>query len=136
MQHRKLRLHGCSYQKEGSSIDFSTAKGNLDREQEMEDTILDLIQTFTEGLEERYAPSSTPTAEGDPTHVVEEQSLDDKLLWVVTDAGGDTLAKIPRVRKESTVPNQEEITTFSLILRKIPLVKSDVRQRQHEPSVG
>ena len=59
----------------------------------MENTTLDLLQPFTEGLEELDAPSSSPTAEGGPTHeVVEEKSLDDKLPLNVTDAERDTLA--------------------------------------------
>ena len=80
-------------QKAVPSIAFSTAKGNLEREQEMEDTMLDLTQPFTEGLEERDASSSTPTARSDPQcivlnatagrdpqyEVVEEKHLDDKL---------------------------------------------------------
>ena len=58
-----------------------------------EDTLLDLLQPFTQGLEERDASSSTPTAGNDLEHaVVEEQSLDEKFPSVVTDAGGDTLA--------------------------------------------
>ena len=32
------------------SIEFSTAKGNLEREQEVEETMLDLLKSFTEGL--------------------------------------------------------------------------------------
>ena len=38
----------------------------------------------------------------------------DKILW----------QKIPRVRRESTVHNQEETTMCSIIIRKIPIVKS------------
>ena len=46
------------------SIEFSTAKGNLKREQEVGDTMLDLSQPLTEGLQERNTSSSTPKAEG------------------------------------------------------------------------
>ena len=53
----------------------------------MEDTNLDLLQPFAAGLEERDASSSTPKARGGPTHeVVEEQSTDEKLPSVATDA--------------------------------------------------
>ena len=56
--------------------------------------MFDLSQPFTERLEERDASSSTPTARCDPEHeVVEEQSLDEKLPSVVTDAARGTLAK-------------------------------------------
>ena len=82
------------------SIEFSTAMGNLEREQEVDDTMLDLLQPFTEGLEEQVASSSTPTARGGPKHeVVEEQSLDEKLPSVVTDAVGDTLAEDTKSKK-------------------------------------
>ena len=37
-------------QKSVPSIEFSTVKGNLEREQEVEDTMLDLLQQFAEGL--------------------------------------------------------------------------------------
>ena len=69
-------------------MEFSTAKGNLEREQEVEDTMLELLQPFSQGSEERYASSSSPTAGGDPAHeVVEKQSRDEKLSSVATDAG-------------------------------------------------
>ena len=71
------------------SIEFSSAKGNFKREQEVEDTMLDL---FTEGLEVYYASSSTPNA-GWPKACCRRKPLDDKLPVVVTDAGGDTEAK-------------------------------------------
>ena len=61
------------------SIEFSSAKGNFEREKEVEDTLLDLLNPFTEGSEEHDASSSTPNAGGDPKHVVEEEPLDDKL---------------------------------------------------------
>ena len=48
-------------QKAAPSIEFSTAKGNLEREQEVEDTMLDLLQPCTQGLQERDASSQTPT---------------------------------------------------------------------------
>ena len=45
------------------------------------------------------------------------------------------LKKRPRVRKLSSVPNREETTMCSLIVRKIPIVKSVRRQKPHEPGV-
>ena len=42
-------------QKAVPSIEFSTAKRNLERENEVEDTMLDLLQPFTEGIQERDA---------------------------------------------------------------------------------
>ena len=51
-------------------------------------------------LEEHDASSSTPTAGGAAKHeVVEEKSLGDKISTVVTDAGGDTLAKDTKSKK-------------------------------------
>ena len=74
-------------------VELSTAKGNFERENEVEDTM-------SEGLEVREASSSTPTAWGDPEHdVVEEKSIDDKLPSVVTNAGVDTLAKETKCKK-------------------------------------
>ena len=62
--------------------------------------MLDLLQPFTEGLEERDASSRTPAAGSDPAHeVVEEQSHDEKLPSVATDAGRDTLAEDTKSRK-------------------------------------
>ena len=40
----------------------------------------------------------------------------------------------PRVRKVSSVPNQEESTMCSLIMRKTPIVRFVRRQKPHEPS--
>ena len=48
-------------QKAVPSIEFSTAKGNLERKQEVEDTMLDLFQRCTQGLQERDASSQIPT---------------------------------------------------------------------------
>ena len=76
------------------SIEFSTAEGNLEREKEAEDTMLDLLQPFTTGTQERYASSSTPTARRELSHeVAEEKPTDEKLPSVVTDAGQDAPAK-------------------------------------------
>ena len=43
-----------------SSIEFSSTKGNFERETEVEDAIFDLWNPFTEGLEEYDVSSSTP----------------------------------------------------------------------------
>ena len=75
-------------QKAVQSIDFSTARRNFEREKEVEDTMLDLLKLVTEGLQERTAYSSTPTAGGHRAHgVVEERSPSEKLHSVSTDAG-------------------------------------------------
>ena len=37
-------------QKAVPTIEFSTAKGNFERKQAVEDTMLDLLQPFTQGL--------------------------------------------------------------------------------------
>ena len=86
-------------------IVFSSVKGNFEGEKEVEDTMLDLLKPFPEGFQERDGSSSTPTAGGAAKHeVVEEPSLGDKFSSVVTEAGGGTMAEVPRVRKESSVP--------------------------------
>ena len=72
---------------------FPTAKGNLEREKEVKDTMLD-------PSEEYDASSSSPTARGAAKHaVVEEKSLGDQISSVVTDAGADALAKDPKSKK-------------------------------------
>ena len=76
------------------SVEFSTAEGNLEREKEAEDTMLDLLQPFTTGTQKRYASSLTPTARRELSHeVAEEKPSDEKLPSVVTDAGQDAPAK-------------------------------------------
>ena len=62
--------------------------------------MLDLSEPDTEGLQERDASSSTPTARS-----CRRKSLDEKLPSVVTDAGGDTLAKETK-RKKGTIGSQ------------------------------
>ena len=100
--------------------------------------MLDLIKPFTGGFEERFASSSTPTDRSDPNHeVVEGKSLNEKLPSVVTDAERRTFwQKIPRVRKVSWVPNHEETTMCSLIIRKTPTVRLKRKHKPHEPGVG
>ena len=123
-------------QKGVPSIEFSTAEGNLEREKEAEDTMLDLLQPLKTGTQERDASSSTPTARRELSHeVAEEKPTDEELPSVVTDAGRMLWLKIRRVRKESSAPNQEESTMCSLIIRKIPIVKSVTRQKQQGPGV-
>ena len=87
-------------QKAVPSIEFSTATGNLEREKEVEDTMLDPLEPFSEGPEEYDASSSTPTTGGAAKHEhVEETSLGDKISLVVTDAGRETLAKDTKSKK-------------------------------------
>ena len=71
------------------STDFSSAWGNFEREREVEDTVLDLLQQVTEGMEEYNASSSTPNAGSDEAWSCRRKPLDDKLPSVVTDAEGD-----------------------------------------------
>ena len=90
-----VHMIAVTKQKAVPSVEFSSAKGNFfEREKDVEDTMLDLLKSFPDGLEERDASSSTPTAGGDPTHeVVEEQFHDEKLPSIATSARGDTSAK-------------------------------------------
>ena len=69
-------------QKTLPSIEFSLVKGNFERENEVEDTMLDLLKPFTEGLEEDDASSSTPNAGRDP-----KQTLKEKTSWWQTSVG-------------------------------------------------
>ena len=95
-----LSMVAMTEQKAVTSIEFSTAKGNLEREKEVEDTMLDPLEPFAEGPEEYDASSSTPTARGAGEHeVVEENSFGDQVSSVVTDAGGGALAKDPKSKK-------------------------------------
>ena len=67
-------------------------------------------KTFAEGIEERDASSSTPTAGSDLTHeVVEEQFLYEKLPSFVTDAGGDILAKDSKSKEGTTLPKDPTV---------------------------
>ena len=51
IQQRKNRPRGSSYKakKTGPSTEFSSAKRNFEREEEVDDTMLDLQEPFTEG---------------------------------------------------------------------------------------
>ena len=96
-------MFAVTKQKAGQFIAFSKAEGNFARERKAKDTTLDLLKPFAEGMEERDASSSTPTARGDTTHeVVEEQFPDEKLPSFATDAGGDILEKDSK-SKEGTI---------------------------------
>ena len=64
------------------STDFSSAWGNFEREREVEDTMLDLLQQVTEGMEEYNASSSTPNAGSD-----EAWSCRRKTSWWQTSFG-------------------------------------------------
>ena len=60
--------------------------------------MLDLLQPFTEGIEERDASSST--ARGGPKHeVVEEQYIDEKPPSVATNPERDKMAKDTKSKK-------------------------------------
>ena len=93
--------------------------GNLKREQEMEDTLLDLLQPFTEWLEVWDTSSSTQTAWVTLSMKLWKRNLLMKnfLRLFVTDAVRDTLAKDTKSKKGT---NQEETTMCSLICQKDP----------------
>ena len=62
--------------------------------------MFDLLKPLAEGLEVKYASSSTPRARSDSKHgVVEEQGMAEKLPSVVTNAERDTLARDTKNRK-------------------------------------
>ena len=120
----ELRLHGCSYQTEGSTIHGILHSQGTPWEQEVEDAMLHLLQPFTEGLEERDASSPTPTAGSDPTHeVAEEQSRGEKYFSVATDAGRDYSGRryqesekyhrFPTKRKSQRVPSWSERSQYT-----------------------
>ena len=89
-------------QKAAPSIRSSSAKGDFEREKEVDDTMLDLLKTFLEGLEEDDSSSKTTNAGGGlKNEVVEEEPLGDKPLSVVTDAGENTLAKETKNKKRN-----------------------------------
>ena len=115
-----VSVYAVTEQKTAPSIASSSPKRDFEREKEVEDTMLDLVKPFTEGLKEQDASSLTPTLGALPKHeVVEEKPLDDKLPSVVTDAERDTLAKDTKSKK-GIIGSQS--TMRSLIIRKIPLV--------------
>ena len=64
------------------STEFSSAWGKFEREREVEDTMLDLLQQFPEGMEEYNASSSTPNAGSD-----EAWSCRRKTSWWQTSFG-------------------------------------------------
>ena len=86
-------------QKTVPSIEFSSAKGNFGREEELEDTMLDLLKHFPEGFKEGDVSSSAPKACGDLLHLTKEQPLEDKPPSVVADPERDTLAKETKSKK-------------------------------------
>ena len=88
------------------------------------------------GLKEYDASSTTPNAGGDPKHVVEEQSLDDRTPLGCQRCKERYFDERHREwEKNHRGPNQEEMTMCWLIIRKILIVKSVKRQKQHEPIV-
>ena len=70
------------------SMEFSTAKGNLEREQEVEDTMLELLQPFSQGLENDMHLLHLRQLEVTlRMKLSKKQSRDEKLSSVATDAG-------------------------------------------------
>ena len=104
-------------EQKAASVGSSSAKGDFERENEVEDHV---------------GSVKTPKAGSDPTHIIAEQLVEDKPPSAGTDTTKILRQKKPRVRKESSIPNQEEITMCSLITRKIPIVKFVRWQKQHE----
>ena len=97
-------------QKAVPSIEFSTPKENLEREQEVKDAMLDLLQLLTEGLKERDASSSTPTARVTPGMKLSENNLlVSNFPWVSPMQGEILWQKIPRPRKVSSVSRGNRI---------------------------
>ena len=80
MQHRTLRpVVVVTTHKAVPSIEYSSVKGNFEREKDVEATMLDLLEPFMEGFEENDASSSTPNARSDAEHATREKPFDDKL---------------------------------------------------------
>ena len=103
-------------------------------------TVVPTIEVLkSEDKLDREKKGRTPCwSRGDPTHeVVEENSLDEKLLSVATDAGRDTLAKETKSKKGvvGSQPRGNQMCC-SLGIREIPVAKSVRRQIQHEPGVS
>ena len=121
-------------QKAEPSIEFSTAKGNLEREQEVEDTMLDLLQPH---LQKDWKNEMHLRQLRQPTHeVVEEQSRDEKLPSVVTDAGGERYSGKDTKKKKGIIVCQprRHHNVFNHY-PKDPNCRFVRRQRQHEPGV-
>ena len=108
----QLPTYKCS-----PSVGSSSSKGNSKREAEVEDAMLDVSELFTEGVEEDDGLLSTIKARGAHMHGIDEQPLEDKLPSVVTDAGGDTLARETKSKK-GTIGSQPtgNHTVFTLYL--------------------
>ena len=86
-------------------------------------------------------PSPSPRARGEPGHVDEEKPRRETSGWENSLGchwcrGYMFWQRIPTGTKESTVANQEESTMCSLIIQKIPIVKSVRSQKEHESGVG
>ena len=116
-------------------LNFQQPKETLsENKQEVEDNSR-ICFNHLQGLQDRDASSSTPTAWSDLKHeFVEEQSLCEKLPSVVAGAGGEILwQKKPRVRQVSSFSNQDETTMCSLIFRMTPIVNFVRRQKPREP---
>ena len=115
MQHRKLRPHGCSYRTEGSTILWildSQEKPWARTNKKWRTTLGSAITIYRRITRSRCIFLNSDSW-GDPKHgVVEERTFSwwDTILW----------QKIPRVRKVSSVPNQEETIRCSLSIRKTP----------------
>ena len=136
IQHRKLRPFGCSYQtKTAPSFEFSTAKGILERENEVADTMLDPLEPCAEGgqnntmhlpqLRQLEVPLSMKSSKKNllVMRFPRLSPMRAEIHW----------QEIPRARKVSSVPNQEEPTMCTLIIRKTTIAKSF--RRQHEQGV-
>ena len=79
----QLRPRGGSYQTKYID-EFSSFKGNFEREEQVEDTILDLpsVRTFHGWIKRKRRIFSTAKDRGDPMHVVDKKPLEDNPPWV------------------------------------------------------
>ena len=126
-----ISMVALTKQKAELSTGFPTAKGNLEREQEVEDTMLDRSGT---AIYRRIRRSRCIFLNSDSWGCpVEDQSLDENLPSVVTDAKEILWQKIARVRPVSSAPNTEGTVVFSLMIRKIPICK---KTKHTNPGVG
>ena len=85
MQHRRRRPRGSGVpdKKKVPSNEISSATGNCEREKNVEDTLMELLEPFTDGLEEDDADSSNQMAGGNSRRGIEEHLLDEKPPTVV-----------------------------------------------------
>ena len=125
-----FRTHVCSYQAEGSTIlNSRQPREILCRKKKR--SAGSVWRPFSEGLEVRDALFSIPTFGG---------TLSMKLLmgnfFRLSPMRGEIFwQKMPRVRKVSSVPNQEETTILFIDYPKYTNREVCMKTKQHEPGV-